>query len=396
MGNISEKLAAWLQQLGMSESLATILIQIGAFLIILILALLVNLICKRTIIPTIRNITRKTEYKWDNYLLSNDLLKSCCNLISLVVIYLLIPYFLPEVSIVEFILKLCKVSIIIVTVQVVCAIISSLYNITNDNEKLKGHTLKGFYQMIKLVVICIGAIISISILVGKNPLAILTGLGAGTAILMLVFQDTIKGFVAGIQLMANDMLHPGDWITASKFNVDGEVIEVTLTTVKIRNWDNTITTLPPFALVNDSFQNWRGMFEAGGRRIKRSVNIDMNTIRFCTDKELEQFKNEPWMKDLDSSEQKVVNLNLFRIYVEHILRNHPKVNKEMTIMVRQLQPGPQGLPVELYFFSSDTVWLNYEHFQGEIFDHILATMSTFDLKVFQNPAGIDFRGESIN
>lgn len=278
--------------------------------------------------------------------------------------------------------------------KLVCAFISSLYTMSDEHEKLRGHTLKGFYQMLKLVAICVGTIIIISTLIGKNPLAILTGLGAGTAILMLVFQDTIKGFVAGIQLMANDMLRPGDWITMPKYGADGDVMEVTLTTVKVRNWDKTIVTVPPYALVNDSFQNWRGMFDIGGRRVKRSLNIDMNTVRFCTGSEMAEFRKKSWMEGFEETGNEEVNLYVFRHYVEYYLRHHPGVNQDMTMLVRQMQPTAQGMPIELYFFSADTAWLKYERLQAEVFDHLLATLPIFGLKVFQSPTGMDIHDKT--
>jgi len=216
-------------------------------------------------------------------------------------------------------------------------------------------------------------------------------LGAGTAILMLVFQDTIKGLVAGVQLTANDMLRPGDWITMPKYGADGDVIEVTLTTVKVRNWDKTITTVPPYALVNDSFQNWRGMFDMGGRRVKRSINIDMNTVRFCTEEELAEFKKQPWMEGFEATGKEEVNLYIFRHYVMHYLTHHPKVHQGLTMIVRQLQPTAQGMPIELYFFSANTAWVKYEALQAEVFDHVLATLHRFDLKVFQSPTGLDLQ-----
>ncbi len=222
-------------------------------------------------------------------------------------------------------------------------------------------------------------------------MVLLTGLGAGTAILMLVFQDTIKGFVAGVQLITNDMLRPGDWITMQKYGADGDVVDVTLTSVKVRNWDKTITTIPPYALINDSFQNWRGMFDTGGRRVKRSINIDMNTVRFCTEDELARFKEQTWMEGFQGTGAEEVNLYIFRHYVEYYLRHHPKVNSDMTLLVRQLQPTAEGLPIELYFFSADTAWANYERIQGEVFDHIIAILHTFGLKAFQSPTGLDIQ-----
>ena len=290
--------------------------------------------------------------------------------------------------------KICGIYLTIVIMRLCCSFISALYTLSSEHEKMKSHSLKGFYQMIKLVVICIGIIVIISTLIDKNPIAILTGLGAGTAILMLVFQDTIKGLVAGIQLMANDMLRTGDWITVPNYGADGDVIEVSLTTVKVRNWDKTIVMVPPYALVNDSFQNWRGMFDIGGRRVKRSINIDMNTVRFCTAEEMDFYRKQPWMEGFEYTGETEVNLHILRHYIHYYLTHHPKVSQELIMTVRQLQPTAQGYPLELYFFSANTAWLKYEELQGEVFDHVLATLHTFDLKVFQNPTGTDFKGIS--
>lgn len=391
METINYRLVEWLQQLGMSEVVAVAMLRIAAVLAIFLVAFVIDRICMKAIIPVVRKVTSKTESTWDDYLLNDDVVKNACRLIIPVVAYVLIPFALPEGTLLDFVLKLCKVYIIVVCIKLICAVISSLYAMSDEHEKLRGHTLKGFYQMLKLVAICVGTIIIISILIGKNPLAILTGLGAGTAILMLVFQDTIKGFVAGIQLMANDMLRPGDWITMPKYGADGDVMEVTLTTVKVRNWDKTIVTVPPHALVNDSFQNWRGMFDIGGRRVKRSLNIDMNTVRFCSEREMAEFRGKPWMEGFEETGNEEVNLYIFRHYVEYYLRHHPKVNTDMIMTVRQLQPTAQGMPIELYFFSADTAWLKYEHLQAEVFDHVLAMLPVFGLKVFQSPTGMDIR-----
>ena len=388
---INNKLTGWLMQMGISEDGTSIIVRIIAVMTILILAFVISLICRKAVIPAIRKVTSKTESKWDDYLLGDDVLNNVCRLITPIAVYALTPFALPEGTLLSFILKLCIVYITIICIKLICAFISSLYTMSSEHEKLKNHSLKGFYQMVKLVVICIGTIIIISTLIGKSPIAILTGLGAGTAIMMLVFQDTIKGFVAGIQLMANDMLRPGDWITMPKYGADGFVLEVTLTTVKVQNWDKTIIPVPPYALVNDSFQNWRGMFDEGGRRVKRSINIDMNTVRFCTQEELDSFRKQSWMEGFEETGQKEVNLYIFRHYVEQYIRNHPKVNAEMIMTVRQLQPTAQGMPIELYFFSADTAWLKYEHLQAEVFDHILAMLNVFDLKVFQSPTGMDLQ-----
>ena len=392
METINRELISWLQESGVASGYTIFVLRTGTILAILMIAFIVDRICKRIIIPAVRKVTSKTDSIWDDHLLSDDVLSNICRLVPPIAVYAMIPLALPdEPNLRAFILKLCWIYITVVAMKLICAFITSLYEISSKHEKLKDHSLKGFYQMLKLVVVCIGSIIIISTLIDKNPIAILTGLGAGTAILMLVFQDTIKGLVAGIQLMVNDMLRPGDWITVPKYDADGDVIEVTLTTVKVRNWDKTITTVPPYALVNDSFQNWRGMFDIGGRRIKRSINIDMNTVRFCTKEELDNFKKQPWMEGFEATGKEEVNLHIFRHYVEYYLLHHPEVNTEMIMTVRQLQPTAQGMPIELYFFSADTAWLRYEHLQAEVFDHILAMLHIFDLRVFQSPTGQDLK-----
>ena len=392
MDTINNGLTAWMQHIGIADDHISLILRIGAILCILLVAYALDRICRKLIIPFIHKITAKTDYVWDDHLLNDEVLGNACQLIPPIAIYMLLPVILPHgLAISVFFNKLCWVYITAVCVKLICSVISSLYTLSSEHEKLKNHSLKGFYQMIKLVVICIGVIIIISTLIDKDPVAILTGLGAGTAILMLVFQDTIKGLVAGIQLMANDMLRPGDWITVPKYGADGDVMEVTLTTVKVRNWDKTIITVPPYALINDSFQNWRGMFDNGGRRVKRSINIDMNTVRFCTPEEMEHYRKQPWMEGFEATGKDEVNLYIFRQYIEYYLRHHPKVNQDMILTVRQLQPTAQGMPIELYFFSANTAWLKYEHLQAEVFDHVLAILHTFDLKVFQSPTGLDLQ-----
>lgn len=391
MENIADIFTNWLHNMGLSENITLILLRIGVILAMLLLAFIIDRICRKVVIPLVRKITAKTDFTWDDYLLSDNVLNDFCMLIAPILIYVLIPLALPDDAVMDFLMKICRIYIIAVFMKLLCSVISALYEMSSGHDRLKNHSMKGFYQMLKLAVICIGTIIIISTLVGKDPIVLLTGLGASTAILMLVFQDTIKGFVAGIQLIANDMLRPGDWITMPKYGADGDVMEVTLTTVKVRNWDKTIITVPPYALVNDSFQNWRGMFDNGGRRVKRSINIDMNTVRFCTKKELEAFRKEEWMDGFEATGKEEVNLYIFRHYIEYYLRHHPKVNSEMIMTVRQLQPTAQGMPIELYFFSADTAWLKYEHLQAEVFDHVLAVLHKFNLRAFQSPTGMDIQ-----
>ena len=300
-----------------------------------------------------------------------------------------LPFILKEnSSVLIFCLKLCKAYVAIIGVGLLCTIFTSLYQLSHESEKTKDHTLQGVFQMLKIIVISIGAIVVVSIFFDKDPSNLLAGLGASAAILMLVFKDSILGLVAGIQLSANDMLRPGDWITMPKYDADGFVIDVTLTTVKVQNWDKTITTIPPYALVSDSFQNWRGMFNSGGRRVKRSIYIDSNSIRFCDGELKENLIKKGLIKADDDRRQ--VNLTLFREWLEEWLRNHPAINQEMILLVRQLQPTAHGVPLELYFFSSDTAWISYEHLQAEIFEYLFAVLHEYGLKAFQSPAGTDF------
>ena len=392
METINNELMMWLQQLGVAEGGLLVVQRVVVIMGILLIAYVLDLICRKVVMPGVRKVTAKTQSTWDDYLLSDEVMTNVCHLIPPIVVYVLIPFAFPyEPNFLSLILKICTIYITVVVMKLICAFLTSLYTISSEHEKLKNHSMKGFYQMLKLIVVCIGVIIIISELISKDPIAILTGLGAGTAILMLVFQDTIKGLVAGIQLTANDMVRPGDWISMPKYGADGDVMEVSLTTVKVRNWDKTITTVPPYALVNDSFQNWRGMFDIGGRRVKRSIHIDMNTVRFCTEEELAHFKQQPWMEGFEETGKEEVNLYLFRHYLDYYLRHHPKVNQDMIMLVRQLQPTEHGMPIELYFFSANTAWVKYEALQAEVFDHVLAVVHRFGLKVFQSPTGLDLQ-----
>ena len=359
----------------------------------IVLFYICDIICRRLILPAVNKVTSKTTSKWDDILFNRDVLTNVSRLIPPIVLKVILPYLFSESHTVFFWAdKVIDIYIVATATRLACAIFNSLYDISNENQRMKNRTLKGVFQMFKIIALCIGAIIIVSIVIDKNPANILTGLGAMAAVLMLVFKDPIMGLVAGVQLSANDMLRQGDWITLPKHNADGEVVEVTLTTVKVKNWDKTITTIPPYVLVSESFQNWRGMFDSGGRRIKRSLYIDMNTIGFCSKEQVEKFREKGWLKGIECTDGQIVNLTVLRNYLDIYLRNNERVNHEMIFMIRQLQPTPQGLPLELYFFSADTAWVAYEHLQADVFEHILAVMPEFGLKVFQAPAGTDISG----
>lgn len=381
----------WLNSYGITFQTREWLYWLIAAASIALVAYVADVIFRRGIIPVVKKVIASTKASWDDVLFNSTLLTDLSRLVTPILIAALMPLFFSENNItLEFLLKVNTIYLIVLIAKSLCTFLSALYELSNQRDNLKNQPIKGVYQMLKIVVICIALIIIVSILIDKNPSYILTALGASAAVLMLVFKDTILGLVAGVQLSANDMLRPGDWITMSKYGADGDVIEVTLTTVKVQNWDKTITTIPPYALVSDSFQNWRGMRESGGRRVKRSVYLDMRSITFCTEEQMAEFTSRGWLEGLNREDEFVVNLHVFRNYLEKFLRQHSRVNQNMMIMVRQLQPTAQGLPLELYFFSNGTDWVPYEHLQSEIFEHVFAVLPTFGLRVFQSPMGIDF------
>lgn len=367
---------------------------LGTVLCIALLFYISSFVCQKIVVPISNRITRRTQARWDDIIFNATTLKNICNLVVGVALTALLPMLAYEGTTLHTVAaKVCYIYIIIVLARLCCGVLTSLNKITSLAKKTKNHTLQGVFQMLQIVVICISVILIASIVIDKDPTRLLAGLGASAAVLMLVFKDSIMGLVAGVQLSANDMLRPGDWITMEKYGADGMIQDVSLTTVKVQNWDKTITTIPPYALVSESFQNWRGMFDSGGRRIKRSIFIDMNSIAFCNRELIKRLETKGLFAGSDTAP---VNLTVFREWLEEWLKNHPKVNKEMITMVRQLQPTSQGLPLELYFFFDGTAWVDYEHLQSEVFEYILATLPEFGLKTFQNPTGNDIKSLVAN
>ncbi len=388
---LTDSLEELLTQYGLGQESISITQRIIWIAVILLIAYLTDLVCRKVIVPTIKKVVATTKVTWDDYLFSHKVLDSVCHIIPSIVIYILLPFAFYDVpSWLSFLMKISQVYIIATTLKLICVFLSALYELSNQHEQLKDRPLKGVYQMLKIIAIFVGTIGIISVLIDKSPIALFAGLGAAATVLMLVFKDTIVGLVAGVQLSANDMLRPGDWIVMEKSGANGVVTEVTLTTIKVRNWDNTITTIPPYTLVSDSFQNWRGMQESDGRRIKRSINIDMRSVRFCAPEELKNYVANGWITPEEATPE-TINLGVFRKYLENYLRQHPLVNTNMTLMVRQLQPTPQGLPIELYFFSANKNWVPYEQLQADIFDYVLAVLPQFGLRIFQSPSGNDFQ-----
>lgn len=382
--DIEEFLGQFYLSIGIDPTNYSWMMRLSLLLLILVFTLLFTRLFRLLLIPFIHRLTAKTKAKWDEALFNRQLLIAFSRLLPPIIWYLFLPMVFTTTPMLLLILqKACLIYLVVTTLRLISTFLSTLYELSSNHEKLRHRPLKGIYQMVQLIAILVGVIIMISILIDKDATTILAGLGASAAVMMLIFKDSILGLVAGIQLSANDMLRPGDWITMSKYGADGYVIEVSLTTVKVQNFDKTITTLPPYALVSDSYQNWRGMWENGGRRIKRSLFIDMNTIRFCPS------AAEP-ASVADQAAEAPVNLRLYRQYVLDYLERHPHVKNDMMKMVRQLPSTPQGLPLEVYCFADTTEWVEYERIQDEIFDHLIAMLPRFGLRIYQQPAGADF------
>lgn len=386
--NIDQLLVSW----GVSPSLADTLDQFIAFAAVLIIAFAADAICRLILLKAVARLVQKTKATWDDIVFDRKVMVHLSRMVAPVVIYLLVPVAFADTgsTLLGFIQRICLVYILVAFLSFINSFLKAVYCVYSSMPQFRDRPLKGLLQTVQVILWFIGAIIVVAVLINKSPLSLLAGLGASAAILMLVFKDSIMGFVSGVQLSANDMLKVGDWIAMPKYGADGTVIEVTLNTVKVRNWDNTVTTIPPYLLVSDSFQNWRAMFESGGRRVKRSINIDMNTVRFCTPQMLEQYRREPLLHNyLEHFQGRFTNLGIFRAYLTAYLKSLPVVNKELHCMVRQLQPDAHGIPLELYFFSTEKTWIPYENVQSDVFDHVLAIIPEFGLRVFQSPAGSD-------
>ena len=407
-GFINEILLSW----GFSQSWADDLTSGIILVVILAIAFLGDAICRHIILTAVARLVKKTKATWDDIVFDRKVLTHVSHLVAPILLYILLPLAISNLGLLSFIQRICMIYIIAVFLKFISSLLTALFHVYSEKEQFRDRPLKGLLQTVQVILFFIGGIIIVSILIDKSPMVLLTGLGASAAVLMLVFKDSIMGFVSGIQLSANNMLRVGDWIQMPKYGADGTVIEVTLNTVKVRNWDNTITTIPPYALVSDSFQNWRGMQESGGRRIKRSIRIDMNSVKFCTPEMLAKYKKIQLLKDYIEETEKVIedynkehgidnsilvngrrqtNLGVFRAYLTNYLKSLPTVNQDLTCMVRQLQPTEQGIPLELYFFSAIKAWVPYEGVQADVFDHVLAIIPEFDLHVFQKPTGEDFR-----
>ena len=364
---------------------------------------------KIIILKPINSWFRKTKTKLDDIFLQSGFFNRLIYLIPLLFLYNLEGIFSQYSIIIHRILNSIFVLIILICINVLLSAFGDIYNRSRFSRRIH---IKGYLQVVKLILFIVGILGIITILTGQSPVYLLSGIGALTAVLMLVFKDTILSFVATIQINSNDLFKIGDWVDAPQFGADGDVVDIALHTVKIQNWDKTITIIPTHKLIDSSFKNWRGMTDSGGRRIKRAIYIDISTIRFWDEELLRRFQQfdllqdylESKLKEVDNSNQTVAanldqivkgrlftNIGTFRAYIKAFLKNHSDIHDKMTFLIRQLPPGEKGLPMEIYVFTNDTDWVRYESIQSDIFDHLMAIVSEFDLKVFQNPSGNDFK-----
>lgn len=391
MGDLNQAISRLLGYVGWHDAHIDLTAKIIVVVVIIVVSYGAAKLFRKLVVPALQKLSSQTKATWDDYLFSDKVMDAAARLIPPVVWYALLPAVFYEMPVLlNLLLKGCAIYLIVAVLRLIGTFLNTLHDMSSQHATLRNRPLKGVYQMINLLAICVGGILIISILIGKDATTILAGLGASAAVLMLIFKDSILGLVAGVQLSANDMLRPGDWITMSKYGADGYVTEVTLTTVKIQNFDKTVTTIPPYALVSDSFQNWRGMWESGGRRIKRSLSIDANTVRHCTAEELAGLREKGLAAEAERTEP-VVNLHLLREYITGYLKRHPGIHPGLLQMVRMLQPTAEGIPIELYCFTKDTDWVVHEAVQGEIFDHLIALLPEFGLRIFQRPAGSDLQ-----
>lgn len=357
---------------------------IAALLVILAIGL--DYLCQAIFVGSMKKLAQHTHYQWDSLLLKRKVVHHLVHTIPGILVYALLPLaFIRGKGLLLLSQKICAVYIVFALLLAINGFILVFLDMYNMRQVNKNRPIKGFMQVLQVLLFFIGGVVIIAILIGKSPASLFAGLGASAAILMLVFKDTILGFVAGIQLSANDMLRPGDWITVPGSNANGIVQEITLNTVKIQNFDNTISTIPPYTLVSASFQNWRGMVESGGRRVMKSIFLDLNTIKFCTPDMLNTFRKEiPLLADYKPDEGVTpTNSQMFRVYVEKYLTSLPVVNTDLDLIISQLQSTEYGVPIQIYFFSRNKIWKEYERIQSDIFDHFFAMVPKFELKVYQ-------------
>ena len=378
-----------LLSLGLEGTTVAIVRYVLMIVIAFLLAGLSGYICRKFIVPLMIKLTLKTNIEWDDILFDRTVLYTACNIVPAVVIWELLPKVFFQYPLAEdILLRLTAIYIAINATRLVLQIVDRLRFLRKQEGNASSQYLRSFLGVLRIIVIFIAAIIVVSILFKKNPMTLLAGLGATSAILMLVFKDTIEGLVAGIRLTSNEMVHVGDWITVPSTPVDGNVVDITLTTVKVRQFDNTFTTVSPLTLVNGSFKNWKGMQDSGMRQVVKKIYFDVRSIRLLNDETRQNLtsKNMVAPKEMEGE---VVNIGLFRHYIETYLRKRNDVNKSATLLVRQLEATQNGVPIELYFFLGTTDWVNYEQKTSDILEHIYAYANEFGLQIYEGFAAIN-------
>lgn len=380
--------------------------------LIIFLGILSYTFTRYLLLNWIFKIFRKTSNSFDDILIKTGFFDRLSYAIPIVIVYVFMDYSSDYPPILyRTVLSL----IILAVISSVNAFINSVNEFYSNSNLSKRLSIKSYLQVVKLIINILGIIIFIASLIGKSPVYLLSGIGALTAVLMLIFKDTILSFISSVQITSNDLFKVGDWVEAPQFNADGDVIDIALHTIKIQNWDKTITVIPTHKLIDSSFKNWRGMSDSGGRRIKRAIHIDMNSIKFCDDAMISRFSKidiiseyiDYKRKDIKKYNQSkncnnsllngraLTNIGTYRKYISSYLENNSNINKGMTFLVRQLSPNSNGLPLEIYVFSNNTDWIKYEQIQSDIFDHLVASVKQFDLVLFQNPTGNDFKNRKI-
>ncbi len=385
----------------------------SVLLLVLLLAIPATWIARRSLLRFIHHVVRGNQMHWDDALVDNYFFQRLSWIMPVLIFHVSQDLLLPPDSLAAIILRrLIACGFVLVGIGTLAALLNTVNDIYKNRHRKSGKTIRGYIDAARIVVYVLGIIFLIAILTDRSPWGLLSVMGGLTAVTMLVFRDSILGFIASIQLTGTDMIRVGDWIEMPSYDADGDVIEISIHSVRVRNWDKTITSIPTYALISKSFKNWRGMSESGGRRIKRSLNLDMTSIRFVSEEELEGFAQIQLITDyIRSKHQEITKYNkehnvdpsmsingrcqtnagIFRAYIIAYLQQNPKLHKNMTFLVRQLKPGPDGLPIQIYVFSNDQVWARYEAIQADIFDHLIATLPQFDLRIFQQPSGYDLR-----
>ncbi|MCP4093896.1 MAG: mechanosensitive ion channel family protein [Planctomycetes bacterium] len=386
-----------------------------AWITLIVVAWFATFITRRFILRAVRSLVGRSKAKWDDALVEHKVFHRLAHLAPALVFYAAGPLIFPaddQESYQQAMQRIANAWMFLAGARALSSFIDAMVAIAQDRPGARGKPLRSYSQVFKLVMWLAVSIIVVGTLTDRSPWALLTGLGAMTAIILLVFKDSILGFVASVQIASYDMVRQGDWVEMPKHGADGDVLEIGLHTVKVQNWDKTITTIPTYAFMSDSFKNWRGMSESGGRRIKRSISLDMTSVRFLQPEDLNHLKRIQYIGDyLEKKEQEVAawnaehvteadtlvngrhmtNLGTFRAYLENYLRNHEQIRKDMTFLVRQLEPSKDGLPIQIYVFSAEQRWAHYEGIMADIFDHVIAVIPEFGLRVFQQPSGADFQ-----